>query len=82
VLDEWKDGREIQDRIAATKGQGGPRPMAGAGGEGIWASREVEHVEEDVGGEVEFTGGVAYVERFASRGQQEVAAEGDEDVDP
>lgn len=74
VLDGWANAREIQDQIAAaTKGQGGPaagaiRPGAPSTSEGIWARGEAV-VEEDVQGEIEFTGGLNYVERFATRGE-------------
>lgn len=76
VLDEWVGAREIQDRIAATKGKGGGKAIAGgaaaaavgAGDKGMWAAKEQE-LSGVVGGVVEFTGGVKYVERFAQAGK-------------
>lgn len=73
VLDEWVQGREVQEAFAAG-GRAGAAPPSTAvqsGGEGIWARQAEEHVPEDVQGEIEFTGGVAYVERFQTRGQEE-----------
>lgn len=55
--------------------------------EGMWATMRQHgagsHVPEDVQGEIEFTGGLSYLERFAHRGQPSGATEGSdmEDVE-
>lgn len=70
VLDEWRNAREVQAQFVAASGRGGKQvggaaaAAAGvAGDKGMWAAKEAD-VSGVVGGEVEFTGGVAYVQRF------------------
>lgn len=41
----------------------------------MWARQAEEHVPEDVQGEIEFTGGLKYVERFQTRGMEQLGAE-------
>lgn len=62
ALDQWSNAREIQEAIAAK------RPGGGAA-VGIPLGLGAEGIEEAVVelGEVEFTGGLAYVERFRNR---------------
>lgn len=83
VLDGWANGRAIQDAIAASKGGAGAAPISIASAEGIWARQADEHVPEDVQGEIEFTGGLKYVERFQTRGldQEQLGAEEVEGVE-
>lgn len=74
VLDEWSRAREIQEQIAASRpGQAAPGSDAG-----MWAKADgvVEEVLEPELGEVEFTGGVSYVNRFTNRGVEELEEEG------
>lgn len=74
VLDGWSRAREIQEQIAASRGSGQVAPGADVG---MWA--RTEGVEEQAVapelGEVEFTGGVSYVDRFTNRGVEELEEE-------
>lgn len=81
VLDQWVNARAIQDQIAsgAVGGARGspvaPTAAPQTSSEGMWGnisgsasgSASSHHVPEDVQGEIEFTGGSAYMQRFASR---------------
>ena len=73
VLDEWAGARAIQAELAAGQ-NGGPaaRQQPAGGAEGIWARKQEtqQFVPEDVQGEVEFTGGLKYVERFQRRAER------------
>jgi small subunit ribosomal protein S23 len=90
VLDGWSRAKEIQAEIAASKGQGGrpgaPAPTAAPAPSSIF-TKPGETTDSEVMelGEVEFTGGVEYVTRFARRGledeQVEEESEDGDDVD-
>ena len=85
VLDEWIDSREIERQLqsASTANRGGVPMMtatpSSAGKADFWDANEKVKEMSPSQVQLEFTGGMAYVNRFAHRGQGFESQEVDEE---